>query len=49
MLTQVVLQALATEHGGDLEDCDITELNFSGDMFELDSLDGLRLINWKQI
>lgn len=44
VLDQNTLKALADERGGDLEDCNITELDFSGDHFELESLDGLRFI-----
>lgn len=49
MLTKSVLLILANERGGDLEDCTITDLDFSGDQFELESLDGLEAVNWKQI
>ena len=49
VLFEGLLKRIAEERGGDLVDCNITELDFSGPIFELESLDGLRYISWKSL
>lgn len=49
VLSEILLKKIAEERGGDLVDCNITELDFSGDIFELESLDGLKYISWKPL
>ena len=44
-LFEGLLKKIAEERGGDLVDCNISELDFSGDRFELESLDGLKYIS----
>jgi hypothetical protein len=49
VLSEALLKRIAEERGGDLIDCNITELDFSGKIFELESLEGLKYISWKSL
>lgn len=48
-LTVNVLDQIARESGGELSSSDIENLDFSGDWFDLDSLDGLSRVNWRHL
>lgn len=49
VLFEGLLKRIAEERGGDLVDCNITELDFSGPIFELESIEGLNCISWKSL
>lgn len=49
VLSEALLKRIAEDRGGDLMDSNITDLDFSGRIFELESLEGLKYISWKSL
>ena len=48
-LEESVLSELALSKGENIEDRTISDLDFSSDKFELESLEGLKIVSWKNL
>lgn len=49
VITEAFLITLANRRGGDLDDCNIGELDFSSSRFDLENIEKLDVVNWRQV